>query len=83
MDNRAVLYQQIVLSGGSTMFPGMPSRIEKDLKTLYSSQILKVSPPLQQWFNGDCIGFVMICMGTFPAVMNSVIDKGPCQLLLC
>lgn len=35
IDLRATLYQTIVLSGGSTMFPGLPSRIEKDMRQFF------------------------------------------------
>eukprot|EP00933_Yihiella_yeosuensis_P046845 TRINITY_DN42475_c0_g1_i1.p1 TRINITY_DN42475_c0_g1~~TRINITY_DN42475_c0_g1_i1.p1 ORF type:complete len:396 (-),score=68.05 TRINITY_DN42475_c0_g1_i1:130-1317(-) len=34
-------FQHIVLSGGTTMFPGMSSRLEKDLKKLYLDNVLK------------------------------------------
>lgn len=43
VDNRAPLYQHIVLSGGSTMFPGLQTRLEKELKALYLQHVLKVS----------------------------------------
>jgi len=33
-------FQQIVLSGGTTMFPGMSSRLEKDLRALYLQNVL-------------------------------------------
>ena len=42
MDNRMTLYHHIVLSGGSTMYPGMPSRLERDIKALYLDKVLKV-----------------------------------------
>ncbi len=42
MDNRASLYQHIVLSGGSTMLPGLTSRLERDIKALYVQRVLKV-----------------------------------------
>lgn len=42
MDNQATLYHHIVLSGGSTMYPGMPSRLERDIKALYLDKVLKV-----------------------------------------
>ena len=42
MDNRMTLYHHIVLSGGSTMYPGMPSRMERDIKALYLDHVLKV-----------------------------------------
>jgi len=41
IDLRAAFYKQIVLSGGSTMYPGLPSRLEKDMKDLYLSKVLK------------------------------------------
>lgn len=42
VDNRMTLYHHIVLSGGSTMYPGMPSRMERDIKALYLKHVLKV-----------------------------------------
>lgn len=42
VDNRMTLYHHIVLSGGSTMYPGMPSRMERDIKALYLEHVLKV-----------------------------------------
>ncbi|CAJ1435597.1 unnamed protein product [Effrenium voratum] len=33
-------FQTILLSGGTTMFPGMSSRLEKDLKSLYLQNVL-------------------------------------------
>ena len=64
MDNRMTLYQHIVLSGGSTMYPGMPSRLDKDIKVLYLSKVLKVgciclhkaSPWLTASLDECCIG---------------------------
>lgn len=41
IDMRADLYKNIVLSGGSTMFPGLPTRLEGDLKDLYIDRIMK------------------------------------------
>jgi len=41
MDTRAEFYQHIVLSGGSSMYPGLPSRLEKDLRSLYLEKVLK------------------------------------------
>lgn len=41
MDLRPELYKHIVLSGGSTMYPGLPSRLEKDIKELYLEHNLK------------------------------------------
>ena len=41
MDNRAVLYNNIVLSGGSTMFPGYPTRVDKDLNQIFKDKVMK------------------------------------------
>jgi len=41
MDIRPELYKHIVLSGGSTMYPGLPSRLEKDMKALYLDRVAK------------------------------------------
>lgn len=42
IDVRAALYQNIILSGGNTMFPGLRDRLEKELKALVP-QKMKVS----------------------------------------
>jgi len=41
IDLRPAFYQHIVLSGGSTMYPGLPSRLEKEMKQLYLERVLK------------------------------------------
>lgn len=41
LNTRKTYYEHIVLSGGSTMYPGLPSRLEKDLKALYLKKILR------------------------------------------
>jgi len=41
MDLRASFYKHIVLSGGSTMYPGLPSRLEKEMRRLYLDKVLK------------------------------------------
>ncbi|XP_048513824.1 actin-related protein 2 isoform X2 [Athalia rosae] len=41
IDIRSELYKHIVLSGGSTMYPGLPSRLERELKQLYLERVLK------------------------------------------
>lgn len=40
-NTRAEFYKHIVLSGGSTMYPGLPSRLERELKQLYLERVLK------------------------------------------
>ncbi|KAJ3105700.1 Arp2/3 complex subunit, actin nucleation center [Phlyctochytrium planicorne] len=41
LDIRSELYSKIVLSGGTSMFPGLPSRLEKELKQRYLDKVLK------------------------------------------
>ncbi|KYQ55463.1 Actin-related protein 2 [Trachymyrmex zeteki] len=41
IDIRSELYKHIVLSGGSTMYPGLPSRLEREIKQLYLQRVLK------------------------------------------
>ena len=41
IDVRPSLYKHIVLSGGSTMYPGLPSRLEREIKQLYLERVLK------------------------------------------
>jgi actin-related protein len=40
VDIRSELYKHIVLSGGSSMYPGLPSRLEKEMKQLYLTRVL-------------------------------------------
>ncbi|KAL0584872.1 hypothetical protein ABG067_005316 [Albugo candida] len=41
IDLRTEFFKNIVLSGGSSMYPGLPSRLEKDIKTRYLDQVLR------------------------------------------
>jgi len=44
VDLRGDLYKHIVLSGGSSMYPGLPSRLEKEMKQLYLTRVLNGDP---------------------------------------
>ena len=44
VDIRSDLYKHIVLSGGSSMYPGLPSRLEKEMKQLYLTRVLNGDP---------------------------------------
>ena len=44
VDVRSSLYKAIVLSGGSSMYPGLPSRLEKELKQLWLTKVLHGNP---------------------------------------
>jgi actin-related protein 2 len=41
IDLRMGFYSHIVLSGGSTMYPGLPTRLEKEIRQLYLDRVLK------------------------------------------
>ncbi|KAL0209694.1 hypothetical protein RCL1_008532 [Eukaryota sp. TZLM3-RCL] len=41
LDVRPTFYNSIYVSGGSTMFPGFPDRLEADLKKIYKSTVLR------------------------------------------
>jgi actin-related protein 2 len=41
IDMRSELFKHIVLSGGSTMYPGLPSRLEKEVQDMYVEKCLK------------------------------------------
>lgn len=44
VDIRSTLYKSIVLSGGSSMYPGLPSRLEKELKQQWLVNVLNGDP---------------------------------------
>ncbi|KAH8157610.1 hypothetical protein CIB48_g10631 [Xylaria polymorpha] len=44
VDVRSSLFKAIVLSGGSSMYPGLPSRLEKELKQLWLTRVLGGNP---------------------------------------
>ena len=41
MDLRPEFYRHVLLSGGSTMYPGLPSRLEREMNQLYLDRVLK------------------------------------------
>lgn len=41
MDTRPEFYKHMVLSGGSTMYPGLPSRLDREIRQLYLEHVLK------------------------------------------
>jgi len=60
VDVRKELYKNVVLSGGTTMFPGVTERMEKELKTLVppSMRVNVVAPPDRKysvWLGGSIL----------------------------
>jgi len=41
IDTRPEFYNHIVLSGGSTMYPGLPTRLEKEIRQMYFDKVAK------------------------------------------
>jgi actin-related protein 2 len=44
VDVRSTLYKAILLSSGSSMYPDLPSRLEKELKQLWLTRVLQGHP---------------------------------------
>ena len=69
LDVRKDLYANVILSGGSTMFPGMTERLSKELHTLIppATKINVVGPPERQflpWIGGS----ILSSLTTFQAM---------------
>ncbi len=64
VDVRSSLYKAVVLSGGSSMYPGLPSRLEKELKQLWLTKVLHGNPERlnvrAQTYEGVLLGLVVI-----------------------
>jgi len=58
VDVRSSLYKAIVLSGGSSMYPGLPSRLEKEIKQLWLTKVLGGNPERLSVSN-VCLGHEM------------------------
>jgi actin-related protein len=72
LDVRKDLYNNVILSGGSTMFPGTPERLMKELKSLVptNTKVNVVGPPEREylaWVGGSILG----SMATFQAMWIS------------
>lgn len=62
IDTRADFYKHIVLSGGTTMYPGLPSRLEREIKQLYLERVLKGDTTKLSVCNHlNCSPFLFFC----------------------
>jgi actin len=88
IDVRKDLYANIVLSGGSTMFPGLPERIEKAIINFAppTMKIKVITPPEREsavWIGRS----ILASLATFPQMVitheeyNDAGDRPP-QVLL-
>lgn len=63
IDTRADFYKHIVLSGGTTMYPGLPSRLEREIKQLYLERVLKGDiTKLSVCNHLNCSPFLVFCI---------------------
>ncbi|KAH0792529.1 actin [Histomonas meleagridis] len=70
IDVRKDLYANIVLSGGTTMFEGLPERMEKEMVRLAppTMKIKVVAPPERKyavWIGGS----ILASLATFPQMV--------------
>ena len=81
IDVRKDLYSNIVLSGGTTMFEGLPERIEKEITNLAppTMKVKVIAPPERKyavWIGGS----ILASLATFPQMVithEEYNDAGP------
>ncbi|KAL8110614.1 hypothetical protein AgCh_026376 [Apium graveolens] len=89
IDIRKDLYENIVLSGGSTMFPGIADRMSKEITALAPSSIkIKVVAPPERKYSVWIGGSILASLNTFQQItqaqglyfkkMNKTFDKLEC-----
>nr|XP_043623163.1 actin-3-like [Erigeron canadensis] len=72
MDIKKELYHNIVLSGGSTMFPGFADRLSKEISVLApASMKIKVVAPPERIYTAWLGGAVQASLSTFPQMLIS------------
>ena len=69
VDTRTELYKHIVLSGGSSMYPGLPSRLEKEMKQLYLTRVLNGDGSRLKVRTRQCVSSapLYLCSSSFPS----------------
>ncbi|KAI7729493.1 hypothetical protein M8C21_024493 [Ambrosia artemisiifolia] len=66
VDIRKELYQNIVLTGGSSMLPGLADRMRKEIKALAPSGIkIQVIVPPERKYSAWIGGSIIACLSTF------------------
>lgn len=66
MDVRKELYGNIVMSGGTTMFPGIPDRLSAEVTALAPKAMkIKVVAPPERKFSVWIGGSILSSLGTF------------------
>jgi actin-related protein len=83
-DNRNDLFNNIVLSGGSTMFPGMVDRMQKEMKAMISetTKLKIVAPPERKyavWIGGSILASLAVFQQHWVS-KEEYDESGPCIL---
>jgi actin len=83
VDIRKDLYGNIVLSGGSTMFPGIADRMSKEITSLApSSMKIKVVAPPERKYSVWIGGSILASLSTFQQVCVVYITFSCCTFFL-
>ncbi|XP_029655392.1 actin-3-like [Octopus sinensis] len=79
IDIRKDLYSNVVLSGGSTLYPGMAARVTKDLISLAPSSIkIKVIAPPERKYSVWIGGSILASLSTFQQMWISKAEYDEC-----
>lgn len=84
LDLRLTLFSNIVLSGGSTMFPGFGERLLGEVKKLAPKDIkLRISAPPERKFSTWMGGSILASLATFKKMWVSKLEyeEDGCQIL--
>merc|ERR1719427_2609094 len=79
LDIRKDLYANIVLSGGTTMFPGIADRMQKEISQLAPPTMkIKIIPPPERKYS-DCIGgSILASLSSFDACWVTKAEYDEC-----
>lgn len=73
------LCNNIILAGGTTIFPGLAERLEKELRTLLpSGQSIKIVAPSERKYSSWLGGSIMASLTTFQAMWKFKQDYDEC-----
>lgn len=81
VDVKKDLYENIVLSGGTTMFPGMQERLQKEIKSMApGSMKIKVIAPPERKYSVFIGGATLACLPSFQSMWvtkEDYMESGP------
>ncbi|KAF2904525.1 hypothetical protein ILUMI_01646 [Ignelater luminosus] len=79
-DIRKDLYNNIILSGGNTMFPGITDRMQKEFNALGPATMMrpKIIPPPDRKYSAWIGGSIVATFSTFPQTCISKQDYDEC-----